>query len=79
MGRDPRHVPPGYLFEVTTRTVQSRLLLRPSRELNEIIIGILGQGSGDVWDASVCHGLALKSLLCGAPHSQCYVQCLVMW
>jgi hypothetical protein len=29
-------------FEVTTRTLQSRLLLRPSTELNEIILGVLG-------------------------------------
>jgi REP element-mobilizing transposase RayT len=30
-------------FEVTTRTLQSRLLLRPSTELNEIILGVLGK------------------------------------
>jgi len=31
------------LVEVTTRTVHSRLLLRPSSELNEIVLGILGR------------------------------------
>ena len=34
---------PNSTFEVTTRTLQGRLLLRPSRELNAIIIGILGR------------------------------------
>ena len=46
MGTEPRYVPASCLVEVTTRTVQSRLLLRPSRELNEIIIGILGRAQG---------------------------------
>lgn len=43
MARNPRYVPPDSLVEVTTRTVQSRFLLRPSRDLNEIIIGILAR------------------------------------
>ncbi len=34
---------PNSTFEVTTRTLQGRLLLRPSKELNAIIIGILGR------------------------------------
>jgi REP element-mobilizing transposase RayT len=34
---------PNTTFEVTTRTLQGRLLLRPSAELNEIILGILGR------------------------------------
>jgi REP element-mobilizing transposase RayT len=34
---------PNTLFEVTCRTVQGRLLLRPSRKLNDIILGVLGR------------------------------------
>ena len=30
-------------FEITTRTLQGRMLLRPSDELNKIIFGILGR------------------------------------
>lgn len=42
--RSLRHVEPGgQFFEITTRTVHSRFLLRPSRRINEIILGILGR------------------------------------
>ncbi|MEA2603873.1 MAG: REP-associated tyrosine transposase [Acidobacteriota bacterium] len=30
-------------MEVTTRTLQGRLLLRPSPELNELVVGVLGR------------------------------------
>ena len=67
MGRDPRHVPADRLVEVTTRTMQSRLLLRPSRELNEIIIGILGRAQG-MYGMRVCATIWLSNhfhaLLC---------------
>ncbi len=44
MSRSIRFVPEGgSLVEVTDRTVQARLLLVPSRELNEIVIGVLGR------------------------------------
>lgn len=44
MARNPRYIPPGgALVEVTCRTFQGRLLLRPSRELNEIIVGVLAR------------------------------------
>jgi REP element-mobilizing transposase RayT len=44
MSRPVRYVPhPGCLFEVTVRTVQARLLLRPSVMLNRIILGVLGR------------------------------------
>jgi hypothetical protein len=45
MGRPPRYVPQDYgqLVEVTTRTIQGRLLLRPSKDINEIILGILSR------------------------------------
>jgi REP element-mobilizing transposase RayT len=44
MSRSLRFVPrKECLFEVTVRTVQARLLLRPSVALNEIILGVLGR------------------------------------
>ncbi|MBW1808479.1 MAG: hypothetical protein JRJ19_11935 [Deltaproteobacteria bacterium] len=30
-------------FEITCRTIQGRLLLKPSAQLNKIILGILGK------------------------------------
>jgi REP element-mobilizing transposase RayT len=44
MARKLRFVPEGgALVEVTCRTVQSRFLLRPSLQLNETILGVLGR------------------------------------
>lgn len=44
MPRRLRFIPPeGSVVEVTTRTLQGRLLLRPSPELNTIIMGVLGR------------------------------------
>jgi len=44
MGRRLRFIPPGgCLVEVTNRTIQGRFLLRPSAELNRLLIGILGR------------------------------------
>lgn len=39
---NPRYVPtPDALIEITVRTTQSRFLLRPSRRLNRLVVGIL--------------------------------------
>ncbi|MHC4822222.1 MAG: transposase [Planctomycetota bacterium] len=44
MARRLRHIhEPNTLVEVTTRTTQGRMLLRPSKQVNEIIIGIVGR------------------------------------
>ncbi len=43
MAHDLRNFPPGSLVEVTCRTIQGRQLLRPSRELNETVYGVLGR------------------------------------
>ncbi len=44
MGNGPRYVPEdGALVEVSNRTIQGRFLLRPSPELNEIIVGLMGR------------------------------------
>lgn len=53
MGRKLRYVPPNTLVEVTSRTFQGRFLLRPSRELNEIILGILARAAAN-YDVAVC-------------------------
>jgi hypothetical protein len=42
--RKLRFVPEGgTLVDVTNRTVQGRFLFRPSRELNDIVLGVLGR------------------------------------
>jgi REP element-mobilizing transposase RayT len=42
MGRRLRYIPEGgTLVEVTCRTIHSRFLLRPSPELNDIVVGVL--------------------------------------
>ena len=43
MPRPLRFVPNGALVEITTRTMQGRLLLRPSSELSNIILGVIGK------------------------------------
>lgn len=44
MGRRLRFIPPGgCVVEVTNRTIQGRFLLRPSAELNRLLIGVLGR------------------------------------
>ena len=44
MSRYLRFVPEGGgLVEVTCRTIQGRLLLRPSQQLNDILLGVLGR------------------------------------
>ena len=43
MPRPLRFIPEHSLVEITTRTIQGRLLLKPSPELNELILGIIGR------------------------------------
>jgi REP element-mobilizing transposase RayT len=47
MGRPLRYIPPYSLVEVTMRTAQGRLLLRPSSMLNQLIVGILARAAKD--------------------------------
>lgn len=35
---------PHTIFEVTCRTIQGRFILRPSRKLNDLILGVIGRG-----------------------------------
>ena len=42
MAREPRYFRPNTLVEITNVTFQNRYLLRPSEELNDIFLGVLG-------------------------------------
>jgi len=54
MGRPVRFLPPECpLVEVTCRTLQGRLLLRPSRQLNSIVLGVLARAAR-LYDMQVC-------------------------
>ncbi len=43
MSRPLRHHRPGAVVEITTRTLHGRFLLKPSRKLTAVILGILGR------------------------------------
>jgi hypothetical protein len=43
MPRPLRFVPAGSLVEIRTRTVQGKLQLKPSPELTDIILGVIGK------------------------------------
>ena len=49
MGDFPRYIAEGSLVEVTTRTLQGRLLLVPSRDLNDIVCGVLARALSRYW------------------------------
>jgi hypothetical protein len=56
MPRPLRFVPENSLVEVTTRTLQGRLLLKPSPELTDIILGIIGK-------AQVLYGMTIHAFI----------------
>jgi REP-associated tyrosine transposase len=61
VGRSLRFVPPGgALVEVTTRTIQGRLLLRPSPAVNDIVAGVLGHAQR-LYPTEVCAFVFLSS------------------
>lgn len=43
MPRPLRYIPAKSTVEVTTRTVQGRMLLRPSAHLNDVVLGVIGR------------------------------------
>lgn len=54
MGRPPRYVPPGgALVEVTCRTIQGRLLLKPFPGLREILVGVLSRAN-ELYPVRLC-------------------------
>jgi len=59
MPRPLRFVPANALVEVTTRTLQGRLLLKPSPELTDIILGVIGKAQ-DIYKMSI-HAFVVMS------------------
>jgi len=53
MARPLRYVPPDSLVEVTCRTLHGRFLLRPSRDLNDIVYGLIARAAR-LYDVGVC-------------------------
>ena len=60
MGNDPRWVPSRSLVEVTCRVLRGLFLLRPSRDLNEIVEGILARAAAR-YDVGICAYVALSN------------------
>lgn len=60
MGNPPRYVPGPCLVEVTSRTIHGRFLLRPSRDLNDQIVGILARASRR-YDVGVVHYIVMSN------------------
>lgn len=59
MARPLRFVPENVLVEITTRTLQGRLLLTPSAELNALVLGIIGKAQ--ILYRMVIHGFVVVS------------------
>jgi REP element-mobilizing transposase RayT len=55
MARPLRFLPRGAVVEVTMRTVHGRFLLRPSRSVNDLVVGVVGR-------AQRKHGMRLHAL-----------------
>ena len=60
MGRDIRYIPPHSLQHVTDVTFQNRRFLRPSKDVNERLIGILGRAQKK-YDMTVCAVVVMSS------------------
>jgi REP element-mobilizing transposase RayT len=59
--RKLRFVPEGgTLVDITNRTIQGRFLFRPSRELNDIVLGVLGRAQR-LHPVRVCHVVVLSN------------------
>ena len=79
MSRHLRFIPDGgALVEVTCRTLQGRLLLCPSPQLNDIILGVLGRAQRLYPLEIVAYVFASNHYLCVAAHKKCYGECPVM-
>jgi REP element-mobilizing transposase RayT len=60
MGRPLRWIPAYSLVEVTSRTIHGRFLLRPGRDLNEIVVGVLARAA-QRYDVKVCAFIYLSN------------------
>lgn len=61
MARKLRFVPAGAVVEITVRTIQSRFLLRPSEQVNDTILGVLGRAQAVCNGAVTLHAFAFLS------------------
>jgi hypothetical protein len=67
--RKPRYIlKPGSLVEVTTRTLQGRLLMVPEPTLNDIILGVLGRAQRLYPVQINAYCFLASHYLCGASH-----------
>ena len=62
MPRPLRFIPEHSLVEITTRTMQGRLLLNPSPELTDIILGIIGK-------AQALYGMTIHAFVFLSTHA----------
>jgi hypothetical protein len=62
MPRPLRFIPEHSIVEITTRTLQGRLLLKPSPELTDIILGIIGK-------AQALYGMTIHAFVFLSTHS----------
>jgi hypothetical protein len=62
MARPLRFVPANALVEITTRTIQGRLLLKPSPELTDILLGVIGK-------AQSLYGMAIHAFVLVSTHA----------
>lgn len=61
MPRPLRYLPPGHLVEITLRTMQGRLLLRPSREVTRTVAGVIGRAQRQT-------GMEIHAVVCMSNH-----------
>jgi hypothetical protein len=62
MPRPLRFIPEHSLVEITTRTIQGRLLLKPSPELTDLILGIIGK-------AQALYGMTIHAFVMVSTHA----------
>jgi hypothetical protein len=67
MPRPLRFIPEHSLVEITTRTLQGRLLLKPSPELNDLILGVIGKAQHD-------YGMVLQGFVVASNHAHFYAR-----
>ena len=53
MSQDIRYLEPGALVEVTTVTIGNRRLMRPSKKLNRIVVGVFGKAQRE-YEMTIC-------------------------
>ena len=67
MPRPLRFIPENSLVEITTRTIQGRLLLKPSPELNDLILGVIGKAQHD-------YEMVLQGFVVASNHAHFYAR-----